>query len=45
MEEVNAWRNPVDLVALLEAAFEELPDALAAPPSEWGGRHELVEVA
>ena len=44
MEEANAWRNPVDLVALLEAAFEELPEALAAPRSEWGGRHELVEV-
>ncbi len=44
MEEANAWRNPVDLVALLEAAFEELPEALAAPRSEWSGRHELVEV-
>src|SRR5207344_511978 len=43
MEEANAWRNPVDLVALLEAAFEELPEALAAPRSEWSGRHELVE--
>ena len=43
MEEANAWRNPVDLVALLEAAFEELPEALAAPRSEWRGRHELVE--
>src|SRR5512146_334757 len=31
MEEANAWRNPVDLVALLEGAFERLPDALAAP--------------
>ena len=44
MEEANAWRNPVDLVALLEAAFEELPEALAGPRSEWSGRHELVEV-
>ena len=43
MEEANAWRNPVDLVALLESAFEELPEALAAPRSEWGGRHEIVE--
>ena len=25
MEESNAWRNPVDLVALLEDAFERLP--------------------
>ena len=26
MEEANAWRNPVDLVALLERAFAELPE-------------------
>src|SRR5579884_4062190 len=30
MEEANAWRHPVDLVRLLERAFDELPDALAA---------------
>jgi nitrite reductase/ring-hydroxylating ferredoxin subunit len=30
MEEANAWRNPVDLVGLLEAAFAELPRALDA---------------
>ena len=28
MEEANAWRNPVDLVSLLEDAFERLPEAL-----------------
>ncbi len=28
MEEANAWRNPVDLVALLEDAFARLPGAL-----------------
>ena len=28
MEEANSWRNPVDLVGLLEAAFAELPRAL-----------------
>jgi len=27
MEESNAWRNPVDLIAILEAAFEVLPAA------------------
>lgn len=46
MEEANAWRNPVDLVALLERAFEELPRALAAGAgrrSGWGGRAALVE--
>lgn len=30
MEEANAWRNPVDLVGLLEAAFAGLPQALEA---------------
>lgn len=28
MEEANAWRNPVDLVAILEAAFDEIPSVL-----------------
>lgn len=28
MEESNAWRNPVDLVALLDRAFDQLPGAL-----------------
>jgi nitrite reductase/ring-hydroxylating ferredoxin subunit len=44
MEEANAWRNPVDLVALLERAFEELPGAAASSRREgWTGRTELVE--
>ncbi|HEY3281753.1 MAG TPA: Rieske (2Fe-2S) protein [Armatimonadota bacterium] len=34
MEESNAWRHPVDLVALLEGAFDELPAAVAE-----GGRN------
>ena len=42
MEESNAWRNPVDLVALLEDAFERLPTL--RPSGEWGGRDALVEV-
>jgi nitrite reductase/ring-hydroxylating ferredoxin subunit len=29
MEESNAWRNPIDLVELLESAFADLPAALA----------------
>ncbi len=29
MEESNAWRHPVDLVAIVERAFEEIPGALA----------------
>ena len=40
MEEANQWRHPVDLVALLEDAFERLPEA---GPGGWGGRAELVE--
>ncbi len=28
MEESNAWRKPIDLIPLLEAAFAELPEAL-----------------
>lgn len=28
MEESNAWRNPVDVVAILESAFESLPSAV-----------------
>jgi nitrite reductase/ring-hydroxylating ferredoxin subunit len=42
MEEANAWRHPVDLVALLEDAFERLP--ATAESGEWGGRRELVDV-
>jgi nitrite reductase/ring-hydroxylating ferredoxin subunit len=46
MEEANAWRNPVDLVALLERAFSELPGALAAGAARrgtWDGRAGLIE--
>ena len=30
MEESNAWRNPIDLITMLETAFKELPAAWAA---------------
>jgi nitrite reductase/ring-hydroxylating ferredoxin subunit len=45
MEEANSWRNPVDLVTLLEDAFERLPEALEAGVGRcsWAGRRELVE--
>jgi nitrite reductase/ring-hydroxylating ferredoxin subunit len=46
MEEALAWRSPVDLVALLEAAFEQLPDAVAAgrrAGGAWDGRAALVD--
>jgi nitrite reductase/ring-hydroxylating ferredoxin subunit len=43
MEEANAWRNPVDLVALLGRAFSELPQAVAeGTGTTWNGRGELV---
>jgi nitrite reductase/ring-hydroxylating ferredoxin subunit len=44
MEEANAWRNPVDLVVLLERAFAELPEALAdGAGKSWDGRAALVD--
>jgi nitrite reductase/ring-hydroxylating ferredoxin subunit len=45
MEEANAWRNPVDIVALLERACAELEPALAAglARGSWHGRAVLVE--
>ena len=45
MEESNAWRNPVDLPALLEGAFPQLPEALgqgAGLRGTWNGRDALV---
>jgi nitrite reductase/ring-hydroxylating ferredoxin subunit len=47
MEEDNAWRHPVDLVALVEDAFSELAEAVAAGASAngaWTGRSALVEL-
>ena len=46
MEEANAWRNPVDVVAVLEQAFEELPRALAEGQTtrgSWSGRTGILE--
>lgn len=45
MEESNAWRHPVDLVAILDRAFEALPHALDQGKSKrdsWAGRDLLV---
>ncbi|HLF89589.1 MAG TPA: Rieske (2Fe-2S) protein [Anaerolineales bacterium] len=36
MEESNAWRHPVDLVAILERAFEQLPDIFAGGKTSGG---------
>ncbi len=47
MEESNAWRSPIDLVAILERAFEQLPGALETGRphrGSWDGREALVSV-
>jgi nitrite reductase/ring-hydroxylating ferredoxin subunit len=47
MEESNAWRHPLDLVTLLERAFEQLPSALEMGRSRrglWANRDTLVQV-
>lgn len=50
MEEANSWRNPLDLVALLDEAFERILASLEAglsrrnvEESSWSGRRDLVE--
>jgi hypothetical protein len=47
MEESNAWRNPIDLIEILEEIFERLPDALAAGEGgngEWNGRDAMIPI-
>ncbi|BAZ50599.1 Rieske [2Fe-2S] domain-containing protein [Nostoc sp. NIES-4103] len=47
MEESNSWRYPVDLVAILDSAFEQLPTALAAGKPQqgtWSGKDQLVPI-
>jgi nitrite reductase/ring-hydroxylating ferredoxin subunit len=46
MEEVNAWRSPVDLIALLDNAFAELARAGegGGRQESWDGRARLVEL-
>jgi nitrite reductase/ring-hydroxylating ferredoxin subunit len=47
MEESNAWRHPVDLITLLESAFESLPTALesgAKCRGTWQGRDDMTSV-
>ena len=51
MEESSGWRHPIDLVSLLEAAFEQLPDAVRAgteararrPLAGWDGRTSVAQ--
>ncbi len=45
MEEASAWRNPVDVIAILEKVFEALPTALRSGLNQrgnWRGRETLV---
>lgn len=47
MEESNSWRYPVDLVAILDRAFAEIPAALElgrGKQGTWSNREELVTV-
>jgi hypothetical protein len=47
MEESNSWRNPIDLVAILESAFEAIPGALALgrrANRRWSDRDALAAV-
>ena len=47
MEESNSWRNPVDLVEILEGAFEQLPKTLESGRDRrgsWEGQEELAFV-
>ncbi|MBD2608449.1 Rieske (2Fe-2S) protein [Scytonema hofmannii FACHB-248] len=47
MEESRSWRSPVDLVAILHQAFEELPSALTEGKSKrgtWDDRDQLIPI-
>lgn len=47
MEESNSWRNPVDLIAILERTFTAIPTALEIGQGRrgsWAGRETLLAV-
>jgi nitrite reductase/ring-hydroxylating ferredoxin subunit len=47
MEESNAWRHPIDLIEMLEAAFEQIPAALEEGRSKrgrWAGHGAMVSI-
>ena len=47
MEEANAWRNPVDLIVILERTFTAIPTALEIGQGRrgsWTGREPLLPV-
>ena len=50
MEESSSWRHPIDLIAILEHAFRDLPSVLENGRSrrtsgkKWNGKDQLVRV-
>ncbi|PSB16284.1 nitrite reductase [filamentous cyanobacterium CCP1] len=47
MEESRSWRSPVDLVEILQRAFEALPTALAEGKNQreiWSNRDQLISI-
>lgn len=42
MEERNEWRHPIDLAAILDAAFEKIPAALEAGANKTSHPHTLT---
>lgn len=47
MEEANEWRNPIDLIEILDNAFEHLPSAIEKGREKrglWRGRDQLLPI-
>jgi hypothetical protein len=45
MEESSAWRHPIDLIEILDQAFEALPEIFGTRQSgDWTGEESLVQV-
>ena len=43
-EEINAWRHPIDLVPILQAAFQQLPELMKAGTGKtWHRSRDFVE--
>ena len=44
MEEANAWRNPIDLIEMLDGAFAQIPEALSTGTHNdgWRGRRDAL---
>ena len=44
-EEANAWRNPIDLIEILDEAFTRLPEAMAGGREQRGSWNGSVELS